>query len=362
MINYGIIGCGMMGHEHLNNIKLLAGTNISVIFEPNKDMAQSALKVAPEAVFADNLEGLLEFSDLDCLVIASPNHCHLPQLQKIAEMRKLPILVEKPLFTAVEDKQLILNFARDYKSPVWVAMEYRYMPPISSFMDAVEAVTGGIKMLTIREHRFPFLRKVGDWNRFNINSGGTFVEKCCHFFDLMRLITKSEPKRIMASADQNVNHLDEIYDGKKPDILDNGYVIVDFENGIRAMLELCMFAEGSKYQEEIIAVGPQGKLETKIPGPSRFWPKKLGDPPVPLVIQSPRYPMDPKVTEVTVDPVLLEAGDHNGSTYYQHKRFLDLVLGKIQKPDVTLEDGYKAVIMGMAAQESAKEGRAVEFD
>ena len=30
------------------------------------------------------------------------------------------------------------------------------MPPISSFMDAVEAVTGGIKMLTIREHRFHF--------------------------------------------------------------------------------------------------------------------------------------------------------------------------------------------------------------
>ena len=52
MINYGIIGCGMMGHEHLNNIKLLAGTNISVIFEPNKDMAQSALKVAPEAVLS----------------------------------------------------------------------------------------------------------------------------------------------------------------------------------------------------------------------------------------------------------------------------------------------------------------------
>ena len=58
MVNYGIIGCGMMGHEHLNNIKLLDGTNISVIFEPNADMAKSALKVAPEAVLADNLEQL----------------------------------------------------------------------------------------------------------------------------------------------------------------------------------------------------------------------------------------------------------------------------------------------------------------
>ena len=77
-------------------------------------------------------------------------------------------------------------------------------------------------MLTIREHRFPFLRKIGDWNRFNVNSGGTFVEKCCHFFDLMRLIVNSEPKRVMASAGQDVNHLDEVYDGKKSDILDNG--------------------------------------------------------------------------------------------------------------------------------------------
>ena len=156
------------------------------------------------------------------------------------------------------------------------------MPPITSFIEHVDLVTGGIKMLTIREHRFPFLRKIGDWNRFNVNSGGTFVEKCCHFFDLMRLITNSEPKRIMASAGQDVNHLDEVYDGKKSDILDNGYVIVDFENGTRAMLELCMFAEGSKYQEEIIATGPKGKLEAKIPGPARFWSKKLGDPPVPV--------------------------------------------------------------------------------
>ena len=79
MVNYGIIGCGMMGHEHLKNIKLLDGTNISAIFEPNSGMAQSALKLAPEASLVDNLEKLLEFPDLDCLVIASPNHCHLNQ-------------------------------------------------------------------------------------------------------------------------------------------------------------------------------------------------------------------------------------------------------------------------------------------
>ena len=351
MINYGIIGCGMMGHEHLNNIKLLAGTNISVIFEPNKDMAQSALKVAPEAVFADNLEGLLEFSDLDCLVIASPNHCHLPQLRKIAEMRNLPILVEKPLFTAVEDKEIILNFARDYKSPVWVAMEYRYMPPISSFMDAVEAVTGGIKMLTIREHRFPFLRKVGDWNRFNINSGGTFVEKCCHFFDLMRLVSNSEAVSVYASGAQDVNHLNEQYNGRKPDIIDNAFVIVNFENGIRSMLDLCMFSENSKLQEELCAVGNVGKIETGVP--SFLSGKSSSELSISL-----RKLDNIKIENIEVDETILKAGHHHGSTYYEHLEFQKAITENL-RPQVSLDDGLKAVAIGQAAELSIVEKRVV---
>ena len=57
----------------------------------------------------------------------------------------------------------------------------------------------------------------------------------------------------------------KVYDGRKPDIWDCGYVIVDFANGKRGMLELAMFAEGSDYQEMVHAVGPEGKLEVKLP-------------------------------------------------------------------------------------------------
>lgn len=362
MVNYGMIGCGMMGHEHLQNIALLGGTNVSVIFEPNSDMALSASRRVPNAMLVASFEDLLDFPNLDCLVITSPNYCHLEQMLRIAQKRPLPLLVEKPLFTSPEDQTAILEFIKTYPLPVWVAMEYRYMPPVKAFTEKVDSVTGGVKMLTIREHRFPFLNKIGDWNRFNDKTGGTFVEKCCHFFDLMRLIIKSEPVRIMASAGQDANHLNERYAGRVPDILDNGYVIVDFVNGARAMLELCMFAEGAEYQEEISAVGPKGKLEAKVPGPGRFWPKELGMAPVPLLVESPRFPKNPVTTEVLVDPVILDAGDHNGATFYQHKLFLDMVRGKKQTPDVGLGDGYKAVIMGMAAQESATTGRVVEFE
>ena len=352
-VSYGVIGCGMMGQEHLRNIALLGDARVASIFEPDAGMRAIASGLAPEATMADSVAELLADPTVDCLLIASPNHLHVAHMREIAATRPLPLLVEKPLFTDPADAAAVRTLAKTYPAPLWVAMEYRYMPPVARFLAEAEAATGGIRMLTIREHRYPFLDKVGAWNRFNRNTGGTFVEKCCHFFDLMRLILKSEPTRIQASAGQAVNHLDECYGGETPDIWDHGYVAIDFESGARAMLELCMFADGSRYQEEITAVGAEGKIECLVPGPSRFWPEHLGEPPTAQVIVSPRRIPGPRPVEVPVDAALLAAGDHNGSTFYQHRRFVDSVRGR-GPVEVTADDGWKAVAMGMAAQASAR--------
>jgi len=357
-INYGLIGCGMMGLEHINNINLLAHGHVSVVFDPVDELAKKAADLAGGAKIAKSLEGLLLHEELDAVVIVSPNYLHVAQLKTIAEMRPLPILCEKPLYTDRADAAALDQLFDGYPHPVWVAMEYRYMPPVSALIDQVKAATGCVSMLTIREHRFPFLPKIGDWNRFNRNTGGTLVEKCCHFFDLMRLVTQAEPVRVMASAGQALNHLDESYDGEVPDIWDSGYVIVDFDSGARAMLELCMFAEGAEYQEEISVVGPKGKIECFVPGPGRFWPEDLGPAPTPKLVISPRDPKGPITSDIPVDPELLAAGDHNGSTFYQHQRFNDVIRGK-GSVEVTLNDGRRAVEIGLAAQQSAATGCAV---
>lgn len=359
-LTYGIIGCGMMGQEHLRNIALLEGASVAAIYEPDADMRARAAAAVPGARMVASVADLLDVPEINCLLIASPNFLHLSQLEEIASVRPLPVIVEKPLFTAPEDAPRLAALRAAYPAPIWVAMEYRYMPPVAKMIEEADKVTGGIRMLTIREHRFPFLEKVGDWNRFNRNTGGTLVEKCCHFFDLMRHILKSDPVRVMASGGQAVNHLNEVYAGERSDIWDHAYVIVDFASGARAMLELCMFAEGSRYQEEISAVGPKGKIECLVPGPGRFWPEHLGEPPVPQVIVSPRQPQGPMVLEVPVDPQLLDAGDHNGSTFYQHQRFQKAVTAGAPV-EVALNDGWWAVAMGLAAQQSAMTGKAVDI-
>jgi predicted dehydrogenase len=359
-LNYGVIGCGMMGQEHLRNIALLADAEVVAVFEPDAEMRRRAAELAPSAVFVGSIRELLALDAVNCLLIASPNHLHLAQLEEIASIRALPVLVEKPLFTHSDDVRRVERLRSAYPAPIWVAMEYRYMPPVARLVEEAEEATGGIRMLTIREHRFPFLQKVGDWNRFNDQTGGTLVEKCCHFFDLMRHILRSDPVRVMASAGQAVNHLNEVHGGRTPDVWDHAYVVVDFASGARSMLELCMFAEGARYQEEICAIGAKGKIECKVPGPGRFWPAHLGEPPVAQVIVSPRDPKGPRKMEIPVDPELLEAGDHNGSTFYQHQRFARALRGQ-GSIEVDLCDGRWAVLMGLAAQQSAITGRAVQI-
>jgi len=360
-LNYGIIGTGMMGQEHIRNLALLPGARVATLCEPDPQMRAAAKALAPGATAHADLGALLAQPGLDALVIASPNFAHVPQIAEIAATRPLPLLVEKPLFTDPADLPRLRALLGSYPAPVWVAMEYRYMPPIAAFLARAPEVTGGITMLSIREHRFPFLSKVGDWNRFNRFTGGTFVEKCCHFFDLMRLALGAEPVRIMASAPQALNHRDESYGEGTPDILDAGYVIAEFDSGARAMLELCMYAEGSRYQEELSAVGPSGKIAAFVPGPTRFWPDHLGAPPLPMLEVSPRTPSGPVREEIPVDPALLAAGDHNGATFYQHQRFAALVRDQVRAPEVTAQDGWIAVEMGLAAQRSIETGQAISL-
>lgn len=363
VVRYGLLGSGMMGQEHLRNLALIDGAKVVALVEPDAQMRARSLELVPDANFYDTLEQLFDSGTaLDALVITTPNYQHADQLLQLFERTTLPILVEKPIVTSLEQAVAVHEAAAKHPAPVWVAMEYRYMPPVARFREQISAGDlGDLKMLAIREHRFPFLEKVQDWNRFNHKTGGTLVEKCCHFFDLMRLIVGGEAIRVYASTGQDANHLDETYDGKTPDIIDNAFVIVDFANGKRASLDLNMFAEGSRYQEEICAIGPKAKLECFVPGPGRFWPTEtLGAAPVPKLVISPRDPKGPIELDIPVDETILAAGDHNGSTYYQHLGFFRAVTenGPV---DVTVDDGLKAVILGLAAQESARTGRAVEI-
>jgi myo-inositol 2-dehydrogenase/D-chiro-inositol 1-dehydrogenase len=354
-LRFGIVGAGLMAREHIRNLKLFPETRIVALADPEPASIELSMETLGEASVGvqafETAETLLTKAKVDAVIVASPNYTHRAVLEPLFDAG-VAILCEKPLCTTVEDARWAAARAAESSAVFWTGMEYRFMPPVSRFVSELrEGQIGKLTMLTIREHRFPFLVKVGDWNRFNRNTGGTMVEKCCHFFDLMRLIVDAEPVSVFCSGAMDVNHLDERYDGERPDIIDNSFTVVDFANGARAMLDLCMFAEGEEQQEAVAAVGDRAKLEVTIPS---------GD-----LVLSPRVPLrapkQTRRTNVPVDEAALKAGSHHGATFYQLAGFLEAVHGR-GPVQVTAEDGLKAVIMGMAAEVSARERRVVRID
>ncbi|NNU80946.1 Gfo/Idh/MocA family oxidoreductase [Halovulum dunhuangense] len=358
-IRYGIIGSGMMGQEHIRNINLLGDARVVAVSDPDAAMRGAAQATAgPGCAAHAHHRDLLAAGGLDALVIGAPNHLHLPILRD-AMASGLPILCEKPLGLTDAECAEIEALQAGRRAPLWVAMEYRYMPAITRLIAEVEAGTAGrVHMLSIREHRFPFLSKVGNWNRFADQTGGTLVEKCCHFFDLMRLILKSEPVRVYASGAMDVNFLHEEYGGRKPDIIDNAFVIVDFANRTRAMLDLCMFAEGSWWQEVVSATGDIARVDARIPGPARFNPD--GQDRHSQLVVSPRLKQGYRQEDIANDPALARAGDHHGSTFYQHQRFIQMIRTG-GAPEVSVRDGRIAVAVGAAAEESIRTGLPVHL-
>ncbi|CAB4590503.1 MAG: Gfo/Idh/MocA family protein [Actinomycetes bacterium] len=348
-VRYGVIGTGMMGCEHITNLVHLPEAEVVAIADPVESSLEWGRLAAgaPVDAHADHRD-LLARDDLDAVVIASPNHTHATVLRD-ALATDLAVLVEKPLCTTVEDCLDVRARAADRAALTWVGLEYRFMPTIATLLDQLATgVCGTTRMVSIREHRFPFLVKVGNWNRFTENTGGTLVEKCCHFFDLMRLVAGgARPVRVMASGGQAVNHLDERYDGRTPDILDHAYVIVEFDNGVRGALDLSMFAEGGRYEQEICVVGDDAKLEATVPGDTVF--------------VGPRDRSGPHAVPARSGADVTYQGFHHGSSFVEHRRFIDCL--RAGRPaEVTVDDGLWSVLMGVAAHRAIDEGRVVDLD
>ena len=370
MIRYGIIGCGSMGREHIENLFALGGgdggVQVTALADPHPASLQTsllacaqALRPAPQA-FTDHRE-LLASGLCDAVVIATPNHTHAALLGDALGLPAVHILVEKPLVTRIEDGVDMIRRAEGRSGIVWVAQEYRYMPPVAELLRMAHGGdVGRIHQVAIREHRAPFYPKVGDWNRFNAHTGGTLVEKCCHYFNLMDLVLGEHPLRVFASGAQRVNHLDEVYGGRRSDILDSAYCVLEYPSGARAMLDLCMFAEGSMDNEHLTVVGDAGKLESMLPsgelrhsrredwGRKQYWGQASGT------------GKGVSVKRVQ-DPHIKYLGNHFGASFVEHQRFAAAIRNGTP-PEITLHEGLRAVASGLAAHKSIDEGRVVAMN
>jgi predicted dehydrogenase len=197
------------------------------------------------------------------------------------------------------------------------------------------------------------LDKVGQWNKFSKYSGGTLVEKCCHYFDLLNLFAQAKPVSVFATGSMAVNFIDFEYGNEKSDIIDNALVTAIYENGVRASFNLCMFAP--MFYEELIVCGDEGRLKASEnrdflpePRPKTRLEIMQGET-RPSRISTPSY------------PAFIEESGHNGATFFEHLYFVDNIEGK-KTNTATIGEGFWSVVVGVAAEESVKSGQVVNIE
>ncbi len=232
-----------------------------------------------------------------------------------------------------------------------------------------------------------------EWNKDFEKSGDTLVEKCCHFFDLFRLLSSQEMRNCSSKVHRGL--LDEHYgydlreDNPIP-IIDSAYVLLDFiprnsndnsnekqqlkprnfpgstplQLSTLGCLELCMFADGSRHQEEIVVTGMKGRLEAYLPENKVFhymrpttesgWVDKSLPPPRDSIKEEIIDCSNLKNVYSFADEIPQHAGHHYCSTAIEWKYLIEQVenwqSGEDFIPQVSLEDGIAAVEMGMKAQ------------
>ena len=354
--SFGVIGCGMMGQEHIYNALLVGRAKIGGLYDPaaksidaaTRLIARNGQQEAPR-IYASLAQAVAD-PDTDALIIATPNYTHIDVVRTVVGSNKA-LFVEKPIATTVADAFEVCQLAAAHSQPVRFGLQYRYK---SVYAEALTEVferrsVGRVHSVNMLEHRFPFLDKVQQWNKFSAYTGGTLVEKCCHYFDLMNLFSGGNPQRVFAVGNQAVNFHNFVYDNKKADGLDQAQLSIQYDNGVIGGFSLCMFTPGTR--EELVVCGDAGRVhasESARLGEANenrleVWRGENAA----SSVRAPEYPS-----------YITKAG-HHGSTFFEHLSFVDeLSGGVVSGPN--LADGLWSVAVGAAAQLSIERGVAVD--
>ncbi len=250
-IRVGITGCGQITRiGHIPNLLDIETVEITAINDVNLENLEAAGNMVPNAEKFSDFDEMLHNSRTDAIIIASPNWLHCEQTVKALECGK-HVFCEKPLGISLKEATKIRQAHQKARTILQVGHELRHAKAYETAKEKVKAgVIGNIKMIRYSEFRKPLL---SGWRQTG-KTGGVMLEKNSHFFDLFNWFAETIPSKVFASGANDVN--------RDSPLIDNCFVTVEYKNGIRASLTMCLFCEhGGENIFEL--VGDKGIIKIK---------------------------------------------------------------------------------------------------
>ena len=356
-LKYGVVGCaGRMGMAHLLFLNNVVADRVEVTALCDLDIDQVAVcsELFPYTVrIFDDYRKLLEIDELDAVLISTPNHMHR-QIAVDAFAAGKHVFCEKPLANTLGDCDEIIAAAERADRVLQVGLVYRYSPLYRTMHQLIrDGEIGPVHMMWCKELIGSFY---GQWRFKEALSGGAIVEKNCHHFDIFNWLIGSRPNRVCAFGGQNVmkrGHTVEVLIMDSEDknrvndseVIDNAFVIVEYENGARAELTLCFFSPYGN-DLEIGAVGDGGKIESWVKAHRiELWKNADGG----------------RVQAFQPESDVAQYGVFHTGAYQQHREFADSILTG-SRPFCDGRIGRESMLVALAAELSIKENRIVYIE
>ena len=353
MINIGIIGVGNMGIVHCLGFDRLSDCQVVAVADSNEkqlEMSKNGFRKSSPQFFNDYKE-ILKMPEVHAVVISTPSYFHTQMTIDALKANK-DVFLEKPIAPSIEATDAIIKVFANTDRILQVGLVYRYSNLYRTIAHLIEKGTfGNVMMAYCKEYRDNF---PSHWFFDEIKSGGTLLDKNCHHFDLFNWFIRSPPKRVFAIGGQHVvkpghkiqcsysSHQGEILEN--PTIIDHANVLVEYENGAKGNLGLCMYE-----------IQPIEGLEIGIIGDNGAWAlAKLDEK---LIIAG--GPIG-KMQEIKVDYYSDNEKLGHIGCQTERREFLECLKTRKQ-PYVNLLIGRESCVVSFAAEKSIKEGRIVSI-
>ncbi|WP_261800392.1 Gfo/Idh/MocA family protein [Paenibacillus sp. PAMC21692] len=212
MINIAVIGYGYRGRVLSDLIvKLNENVKISAIVDPRKQEIIDELGGAAAHIrFYDTADELLEREQLDGVIIATRCSTHAQIAIKVLK-KKIPIILEKPVSTNAADLMALKSAYERCRTAVAVPFSLRLSPLGQAAKEIVSSgKLGKIEHVQAINNVSYGSVYYQNWYRDENETGGMFLQKATHDFDLIQSIVELKPTWVSAMKSK------QIFKGNKP--------------------------------------------------------------------------------------------------------------------------------------------------
>ena len=178
----GFVGVGWIGRNRLEAIARSGVAEIAAVADAIREPAEECARICPEAEIFSDFDELLD-SDVDGIVIATPNALHADQAVRAIESGKA-VFCQKPLGRNAAETRRVIDAARQANVLLGTDLSYRFITGIRKIRELCHS--GGLGEIYAADLVFhnaygPEKAWFYDWQ---LSGGGCVIDLGIHLVDL----------------------------------------------------------------------------------------------------------------------------------------------------------------------------------